>query len=155
MSATQRRRGGEVPGGDPDTTYVYMRAEDRSPFMRATYLWDKYRLIIYAVVGYLLASGYEWRTPAQHNKMVKVEIDSLRSVMLKEKQATSELERKLDILIRFRCLEIAKDPGLGALIDLDCESYLRWRPDRSLTPKMAPTLWPDTLPVHPFIAGLN
>jgi hypothetical protein len=130
-----KRRGADVPGGDPDTTYVFSRAEDRSPLMRASFLWEKYRLIIYGVLGYLLASGYEWRTPAQHNSIVRAQIDSLGKMIRVEQQRAAAYERKLDILIRFRCIEIAKDPTTAALIDLDCDSFLRWRPDRGVTPQ--------------------
>ena len=142
---THKRRGSDVPGGEPDTTYVWSRAEDRSPLLRISYLWDKYRIFIYAGVGYLLASGYQWKTPAQHNAEVKARVDTLHQMIQTDRVRATEVERKMDVLIRFRCLEISSDPKVASLIDLDCDAFLRWRPQPppepgSPTPRIRPSV---------------
>jgi len=119
----QRRQG--------DPTYVYMRAEDRSVWMKLAYLKDKYSIIWIPLFSFLVMLGFDFRTPAQAQRETRAHIDSATKALQVQidaiKQQASladstrrEYEGKIDILLRLRCIDGTTTPRDRIAAGLDC-----------------------------------
>lgn len=124
----------ETPG--PDERYVYMRAEDRSIWMRSAFWIEKYKLLWVPLLAILTAMGFGWRTPAQTTHELRETIESTRTVLQRQvdtirsnvisgEQTRNRLESKLDVLLKLSC----SDPRIARrdkqLAGLECPDIIR------------------------------
>ena len=122
-------RKGKPPVEGEDTTYVMSRSEDRSLFVKAAWWTEKYRIVIWPVVIFLLAAGFDFKTPKQIFHEIYGRLDSLEA---KNREAITDrkgIEDKIDALIRLRCFELqGKNLESQALLaGLDCNAFIRGR----------------------------
>jgi hypothetical protein len=128
-----KRKHGDCPD-DPqkgDGTYVFMRAEDRSPWMRLSFLLDKYKSLVYLGGFAMLALGFDFKTPKtafaelrgniienrQHN-------DSAFQAMSNRIANLETIAVNLDALMRIRCVELSAKPRDLMLAGIDCSHWV-------------------------------
>lgn len=109
----QRRQQEELEDGDG--YYVHTRAEDRSFWLRISYILEKYRLLWYILTGVLVSMGFNFKTPAQTTHelsaridMVSVRVDSISADNRRSVISQDKLDSKLDMLLKFQCLSQAQ-----------------------------------------------
>lgn len=83
---------------DENNRFVMMREEDRSFWAASAYYAEKYKLLVWLAVIFLLALGFDFKLPGQQMKRMQQEIDTLQIQI-----------SKVDLLLRVRCLD--KQPG--------------------------------------------
>lgn len=116
-------------GEHPDSTFVMMRAEDRSLLMRLSYYLDKYKPIVWALVIFAASAGYGFKTPAQANTELRVRIDSVAErqklvldSLSKRVQRVERLTVSVEALLRIRCVETNR--RTLQLAGIDCDAWL-------------------------------
>lgn len=81
------------------------RAEDQSFWFRTAYLAEKYKLLVWLAVLFLLAFGFDFKTPAQAMGVLQQQINVLRadrdSLMLRQGDIRRDI-RDLKFLV---CLD--------------------------------------------------
>jgi hypothetical protein len=111
---------------------VQTRSEDHSFLLKLSYQFEKYRVLFYIILGGLIAFGFDFKTPAQNNKILS---DRIEQVAKENQAALSEvskqtaaaevsrtnIERKIDMLIMFRCIDQNKRDMI--LAGIDCTEY--------------------------------
>jgi hypothetical protein len=123
----RRRQEREVTSEDPEFI-VHTRAVDHSFWLRVSYLLDKYKLLWWILVAFLISLGFDFRTPASNYKMLSTRIDTVASrvdSMFAENRKAAlsrdKIETKLDVLITFRCLE--QNQRDLVLAGVDCSKF--------------------------------
>ena len=128
----QDRQLQEAEDGPMGPEYVvHTRAADFSFWVRVGYILDKYKLLVYIGFMALIALGFDFKTPAQNNKMLNTRIDSLVNARRMDAEKAQRIEQKLDILITLKCLEprsAATSRDLQ-LVRLNCDTYVKLQPD--------------------------
>lgn len=123
---TVKRRGTEVPDGQPDETYVFSRTSDRSVWMKLSYWRDKYWPLFWAAGLLALAFGFSFKTPGQIFGEIHARLDSLeqRQNVITRIVADDKLhvEYKIDALIKIQCFDVVnkKLEREAQLAGLDC-----------------------------------
>lgn len=131
---TVKRRGTEVPGGDPDETYVFSRTADRSVWARISYLHDKYRPLVWLAGILALAFGFSFKTPGQIFGEIHSRLDSLEKnqTVITNVIAADKLsvEHKIDALIKIQCFDVVNKrlEREAQLAGLDCVTALQGHP---------------------------
>ena len=112
---------------EEDTTYVYSRAEDRSFWMRSAAFLDKYRALFWFVGGIAIAAGFGFRTPQQSFNEIHAEIDSLKTRERLSVAERTNINNKLDALIKLRCYEVTRThlEWEARLAGLKCEDIIQ------------------------------
>lgn len=115
---------GRVPPGEPDENgeyiYVHKRADDRSLWVKAAYWREKYAPLIWLVIAFLVALGFEFKTPRTivRESVGEMKADvakiqtQLDTVRLHERNADQEREtitRMLRYLVAKECLQAMSD----------------------------------------------
>lgn len=101
---------------DEDADYfVHTRSTDRSLLLKISYIIDKYRLFWYAMFWFLVAVGFDFKTPAAnyHELSVRIDtanirIDSMFSDLRRSSASREKTEAKIDLLLKFQCLAQAQ-----------------------------------------------
>ena len=105
-----------------DTTYVMTRSEDRSIWIRAGAFYDKYKILFIFVAGILLALGFDFKTPKQFYAELQTQVNQQAKQLEAADRDRKVLNDKLDILIRFRCLDqTAREMTIAGV---DCSGYV-------------------------------
>lgn len=127
---TVRRKGTDVPGGNPDETYVFSRAEDRSVLMRLSTQMDKYKPLMWGGGLLFLAFGFGFKTPQQTFGAIHQRLDTLeyhqkliQAAIQLDKQS---VEAKIDALIKIQCFDVVnkKLEREAQLAGLNCNAFL-------------------------------
>lgn len=130
-----RRPEDEAPTERGDGTYVYMRAEDRSMFMKIAYWKDKYSIIWIPLVGLAVSLGYGFRTPVQvqHEMRAHVdsatlhlqtEIDEIRHAAIQSDSQWKIQSEGLAVILRLQCINPTIKERDQRLAGLDCVKVL-------------------------------
>jgi hypothetical protein len=106
---------------------VHTRATDFSFWVRVGYLLDKYKLLVYLVFMGLIAFGFDFKTPAQNNKLLSMRIDSMAVALRKQDAERAMTNRKLDVLITLACMQ--QKPRDMQLAQVDCTKFIVLTPD--------------------------
>jgi hypothetical protein len=101
---------------------VLSRAEDRNFFLRMSYTWEKYRVLIYLAMAFLVAMGFDFKTPAQNYKILSDRIDVIAAQVRRDSAAKAEISHQLDILITFQCM--SQNPRDMTIARVDCTKYI-------------------------------
>lgn len=115
-----------VPRGHRTETVdgpVMTRAEDHSVWLRSAKFLEKYKLLVYIVTMFLIALGFDFRTPKQANAQLQSQIDTLRTQLETGMIEQREIRVTLDKLTKVPCL--ARDRNLRdlALIGITCPVF--------------------------------
>lgn len=104
----RRRQSAEKDG---DEYFVHTRSADRSVWLKLSYLIEKYRVLWYIVIGFLVSMGFNFKTPAENYKELSVRIDTVNvrvdSMFAENRRAAMSREKfdaKIDLLLKFQCL---------------------------------------------------
>jgi hypothetical protein len=117
-----KRRGEDIPDGHgPDETYVFSRVEDRSKLMRLSYLYDKWKPIIMAVILFLLAAGFGFQTPKSAFEEIRKEQKATNDRV----QRLEDLAIVLNAMIRLKCVELVDRPRDLQLAGIDCAALTK------------------------------
>lgn len=125
----------EEPVQRGDDTYVYMRAEDRSIFMRLAYIQQKYSILWIPLLAILTVFGFDFKTPANaqkhledrvdsNAKSVQVQIDAIRHSTSYSDSARERTEHKLNVLLKLQCINQNLTDRDRRLAGLDCNDVL-------------------------------
>lgn len=127
------------PDSDEDPTYVYSRAEDRSRWMRVSYVLDKYKVLFYIGVAIAVSAGYGFKTPKTAMDEVRASISRLDTASNRRIDSTNArlaaIERltvSVEAMVRIRCVE--SPPETLRLAGIDCGAWLNNTPPRPRTP---------------------
>lgn len=104
----QKRREHDDHG--EDQTYVFTRAEDRSNWIRLSYILDKYKPIVWLIMASLIAMGFGFKTPKQALGEVKDSVDSVKVRVTSLESMVRMQHQDIQNLLRLRCLDTNKDP---------------------------------------------
>lgn len=126
---------GRDPRADTEETYVFRRAEDRSKWMHLSYLFDKYRPLVWFAFLFLVAAGFGFQTPKQaldevsatHHRadtIVNRRVDSLHVRI----QNLERLALSVEALVRLRCIDTESDLRAMRAAGINCEAWLNNRP---------------------------
>ena len=104
-----------------DTRYVMMRAEDRSLWARSAFLLEKYKVLVWIIGILLIAIGFQFKTPS----MI---VDDLQGQITANKHTedsvlaprVNNLDSKIDVLLRLRCIDKNLTEEQRALVGLNC-----------------------------------
>jgi hypothetical protein len=135
LRRVRERQQQEIEDGPMGPEYVvHTRATDFSFWVRVGYLLDKYKLLVYLVFMALIALGFDFKTPAQNNKMLNTRIDSLVNARRQDAEKAQRIEQKLDILITLKCLEPRTEGSTRdlRLVRLNCDDFVQ--PQLGTTP---------------------
>ncbi len=124
-----KRRGEHLPDGDPDSTYVFSREEDRSKWARVSLTLDKYKPLVWLAGLLLVAAGFGFKTPSDTFGKIHGRLDTLEIKERKSEGNQFRIENKLDMLVKLRCMEMieSKRDRDMQLVGLDCVDILRAR----------------------------
>lgn len=81
------------------------RAEDRSFWFRMAYFAEKYKILVWAVVLFLLAFGFDFKTPAQAMGVLQQQINVLRTDRDTLISRQNEIRRDLKDMKFLICLD--------------------------------------------------
>lgn len=102
-------------------TYVFTRSSDFSVWSRSAAFFEKYKVLWYLILGIMFSLGFGFRTPAQYYNDLSSRVDQLGKQAQEAERARQNLERKLDILITFRCLD--QNARELSIAGLDCSKF--------------------------------
>lgn len=111
---------------------VHTRAEDRSLMLQVSYFLDKYRPLTWLLGWFLIALGFGFKTPQQNYDELRAEIAVVRSQVQRDSAQKAEMTGMLQVLIRFKCLEVAS-PRDMQLAGVNCARFIGSYP--SLVPE--------------------
>jgi len=100
----QKRREHDDTG--ENQTYVYTRAEDRSQWIRLSYILDKYKPIIWLLWAAAIAFGFGFKTPKQAIAEVKDSVDSVKVRTATLEMLVRSQHEDIQNLLRLRCLDV-------------------------------------------------
>lgn len=103
-------------------TYVFTRSADFSFWAKSAAFYEKYKVLWFLFWGFLLALGFDFKTPSQFYKELKQQVTTLEKKSGDAEVAREKLDRKLNILITFRCLE--QDERDMSIAGVDCSAYI-------------------------------
>lgn len=116
------------PKKEEDDRYVMMRAEDRSIWVRSSFILEKYKVLVWIIAGVLLAFGFQFKTPAKIVEELQGQITlNKRQVDSTITPKVNRLEDKLDILLRLSCTNKSITTEQKDLAGLNCNEVLRGR----------------------------
>jgi hypothetical protein len=84
------------PTVEPDERFVRARVEDRSWWIRVSYVMEKYRALIYLVVASLVYFGFGVRTPKSQFEELGAKVDATK-VQLQTQIDTLKIQREADL----------------------------------------------------------
>lgn len=106
---------------------VHTRAVDRSAWLQLSYMLEKYKVIIWAVGWFLVASGFGWKTPKANYDELRSEIAVVRQQVQRDSVQKSEIQQMLRVLITFKCLDVQTTQRDMQLAGVDCTKYITVR----------------------------
>jgi hypothetical protein len=102
------------------TPTMSRRAADQSNWVRTSEFLERYKLLVYLVVTFLLALGFDFKLPGQTMKNMQVQIDELKTTWV-------EMQSKQDIELRLFCVNGQYTEKDKQLAGLDCVKILGGR----------------------------
>lgn len=116
-----KRKGSECGDTDhPDATFVMTRAEDRSVWMRFSYLAEKYKLIVWVIASILVSAGYGFQTPRAANAQIRAGIDSTNARVA----ALETYALAFSAMVRIKCVELQEKPDVLQVAGIDCQYWM-------------------------------
>ncbi len=107
-----------------DETYVMTRSADHSFWVRSGIFLERYKVIWYLILGVGLALGFDFKTPRQFYAELQRQVDSQAKQLIEADRDRKVLNDKLDILIRFRCLD--QTGREMSIAGVDCTKYVNF-----------------------------
>lgn len=99
---------------------VLRRREDQSFWFKTSYFAEKYKLLVWLGFLFLLAFGFDFKTPAQGMKVLQKQIDTLRTDRDSLSVRQVEIRRTVRDLMVITCLE-HREQSI-------CQPYIGGRP---------------------------
>lgn len=121
ISPRRRRTDQRDSSKEPDERYVYMRTEDRSPWMLIDFYTRKYKVLIWLFWVIAISAGFGFRTPAQTTDKLQEQIDTLKKQFELRGSAMNQMNLKLDQLIVLSCLDSRMSLRDKQLAGLPCK----------------------------------
>ena len=125
----------KIPDPDhPDEEYIVrMRAEDRSIWFKTAYLLEKYKALVWLIGAFLIAMGFDFKTPSMTTKDLQAQITALRTEMRLRTDtihsevsqgASDRMEIRADMkkILKLYCLDQRIAQRDKELVGLDCVS---------------------------------
>ena len=109
---------------DSSEYIVLSRATDRSLWLQISYAIEKYKVLVYLIISFLVASGFDWKTPKANFLELRDEIAVLRVQVQRDSIQKSEIQGMLRVLITFKCIETQTTPRDMQLAGVDCSKYI-------------------------------
>lgn len=109
---------------DSSEYIVHTRAVDRSLWLQVSFLMDKYKPLVWILGWFLIAMGFGFKTPKANYDELRQEIAVVRAQVQRDSVQKSEIQGMLQVLIRFKCIEMQVTPRDMQLAGVDCGKFI-------------------------------
>lgn len=108
---------------EPDERYVMSRAEDRSLWIRAAYILEKYKVLVWLIGFTLVAIGFQFKTPGMIVSELQTQITSNKAMVDKIViPRVDSLQSNITVLLKLQCIDSKLTPQQRALVGLNCKN---------------------------------
>jgi hypothetical protein len=109
---------------DSSEYIVHTRAVDRSLWLQISFLMEKYKALVWLAGWFLIAMGFGFKTPKANYDELRQEIAVVRAQVQRDSVQKSEIQGMLQVLIRFKCIEMSTTPRDMQVAGVDCGRFI-------------------------------
>lgn len=100
------------------------RAEDQDPWAKLALLRQRYWPVLWALVALALALGFDFKTPRMYYQEGADRDAATEARVTALEQSTRSTDTKIDVLLRFQCIDASVTARERQAAGLDCDRLL-------------------------------